>query len=261
MNGKKYLLLAIATINIQIAVAQTTRSIRLMTTDNTPFLGMYGAGGAYKGFLWNRGADDIELGTVGAAGNLLFSVNGNQKLSVFNNGQVAINGGPYSILNSSIVVNGILTVRDIQYGNEAWSFQTFTPTHTFTIVQNSVLRTYLNADGDWIVPSDLRLKQNISAYKTVIEGVKKLNISTYAYKSNPGSQRSFGLIAQNVLENFPEIVSETADKDGKKLLGIAYGKTGVLALKAVQEQQQILESLQREIEQLKKLVSELATKR
>lgn len=90
MNGKKFMLFAIAALNIQIAVSQTTPSIRLMTTNNTPFLAMYGAGGAYKGFLWNRGADDIELGTVGAAGNLLFSVNGNQALTIQNDGRVRV---------------------------------------------------------------------------------------------------------------------------------------------------------------------------
>lgn len=93
----------------------------------------------------------------------------------------------------------------------------------------------------------------------MIEGVKKLNICTYAYKSND-NQRTFGLIAQNVLENFPELVSENADKDGSKFLGIAYNKTGVLALKAVQEQQQIIETLQQEIQQLKKLVTDLLNK-
>ncbi|MEO7984130.1 MAG: hypothetical protein ABI688_08615, partial [Bacteroidota bacterium] len=73
--------------------------------------------------------------------------------------------------------------------------------------------------------------------------------------------RSFGLIAQDAAQYFPEIVSETSDKEGKKLLGIAYGKTGVLALKAVQEQQQIIESLQQKIERLEKLVTELINKR
>jgi NAD kinase len=47
-------------------------------------------------------------------------------------------------------------------------------------------------------------------------------------------------------------VSETKDKDGKKILGIAYGKTGVLAIKAIQEQQEIIEQQQERIESLEK---------
>ena len=63
-----------------------------------------------------------------------------------------------------------------------------------------------------------------------------------------GNDVSFGLIAQNVNEYFPEIVSANIDKDGKRLLGISYAKTGVLAIKAIQEQQEIIETQQKRID-------------
>jgi hypothetical protein len=99
------------------------------------------------------------------------------------------------------------------------------------------------------------LKENISPYKSVLRDLKNLNISTYRYKSNAPNSRSFGLIAQNVAQYFPEIVSETQDKEGRKLLGIAYGKTGVLALKAIQEQQAIIEKQQQQIENLQQQIN------
>ena len=106
----------------------------------------------------------------------------------------------------------------------------------------------------------LYLKENISPYKSVLADIGKLNISTYRYKSHAPDSRSFGLIAQNVAEYFPEIVSETQDKDGRKILGVAYGKTGVLAIKAIQEQQVIIEKQQQQINLLLKRVEALEKK-
>ncbi|MEO6723280.1 MAG: tail fiber domain-containing protein [Ferruginibacter sp.] len=255
MEIKKYSLFVIAAAGIQLSFSQGP-AIKVVSTNNTPALAMYGTGGAYKGYLWNKGADDIELGTAGTTGNLHISVNGNQKISVFNNGQVAINGGAYT--GTALTINGDMTIRSETAPPEAWTFSA-NATHALLISENSIVRTFLDDDGDWYAQSDIRLKQNISQYKTVMDGIKKLNISTYEYKSNAG-QRSFGLIAQNVLESFPEIVSESTDKEGKKFWGIAYSKTGVLALKGLQEQQRIIESLQQKIERLEKLVTELVNK-
>ena len=83
-------------------------------------------------------------------------------------------------------------------------------------------------------------------------------VSLLASHNNPAS-RSFGLIAQNVAEYFPEVVKNIDCKDSQPLMGIAYGKVGVLAIKAIQEQQVIInrqqvriESLELKLEQIEK---------
>jgi chaperonin cofactor prefoldin len=43
-------------------------------------------------------------------------------------------------------------------------------------------------------------------------------------------------------------------------MGIAYGKTGVLAIKAIQEQQVIIESLEKKIETLEKRLAALESR-
>jgi hypothetical protein len=82
---------------------------------------------------------------------------------------------------------------------------------------------------------------------------------TYHYKDNKKDKRSFGLVAQNVRQYFPEIVSVSGSEEG--LLGIDYTKTGVLAIKAIQEQQQIIESQQAKIAELEKRLERLEKNR
>ncbi len=85
-------------------------------------------------------------------------------------------------------------------------------------------------------------------FRAVLPDLTKLQVSTYQFKSSRGGDTSFGLIAQNVNEYFPEIVSENTDKNGKRLLGISYTNTGVLAIKAIQEQQEIIERQEKRID-------------
>lgn len=61
-----------------------------------------------------------------------------------------------------------------------------------------------------------------------------------------------GFIAQEVEELFPEAVTE---KDGKK--AIYYNQFGVIAVKAIQEQQDQIEELKEEVARLRETVDEL----
>jgi hypothetical protein len=85
----------------------------------------------------------------------------------------------------------------------------------------------------------------------VLNGLKKLDVLTYHYKDDKTRTRSFGLLAQNLQQYFPELVPGN-DKEQGRYLGIDYGKTGVLAIKAIQEQQQIIEAQQSKIDALEK---------
>ena len=76
-------------------------------------------------------------------------------------------------------------------------------------------------------------------------------------KYNSSREISVGVIAQNVAEYFPEIVSPITGKDGKELLGVSYNKIGVLAIKAIQEQQKMIEQQQGKIESLEKRIARM----
>lgn len=106
--------------------------------------------------------------------------------------------------------------------------------------------------------SDRRLKKNIKAYKTVLPLINQLNISTYNMINNSKrSETSLGLIAQDVAEVFPEIVRLSPDREGEMYYSMDYSKTGVIALKAIQELQQNLQEKEAINEELQGTVKEL----
>ena len=81
----------------------------------------------------------------------------------------------------------------------------------------------------------------------------KLKPSKYYYK-NVGHQdrKSWGFIAQEVEKYFPEIVRE---KNGYK--GLAYDDFAILSIKAIQEQQAIIEEQQSENDELRTRIEKL----
>jgi hypothetical protein len=119
---------------------------------------------------------------------------------------------------------------------------------------NNVLKAYIqDTDGSYTQTSDRRLKHDIQPMGDVLSRVMQLEPSAYRYTdADPDARRSYGLIAQDVLPLFPELVSE---KDG--FLGIAYGPVSIIAIQAIREQQVMIDQQQEAIERLQGQVEEL----
>ena len=124
---------------------------------------------------------------------------------------------------------------------------------------NGTIKGWFRPDnGQWSAQSDSRLKKNIVSMGTVLKKVLSLNVMSYQMiYNNPANNRSFGLIVQEVKEIFPEIVDETPSVADKSIpgtlnyqMGISYSQIGVIAIKAIQEQQQIIEQQQKQIDML-----------
>ncbi len=119
-----------------------------------------------------------------------------------------------------------------------------------SFAENGVRRGYITAGtGTYVVTSDRRLKKNIQPLGTVLTKVKELEPASYHYKDQGASQKKvIGLMAQDVQQLFPEAVEE--NEDG--YLGINYDVFGVLAIKAIQEQQKQIESMEERLATLEK---------
>lgn len=246
----------------KLHVAGNGDLLRLSGTN--PTISLYDGSSNFKGYMWIKGTDDIEIGTGGpnTNGKIDFSIRGTPYLSIQNNGRVSVNGIP--AINTTdlgglpkFTVNGPLCIKD-NFSVDEWTWVSSTSSSRMYLYWNGISKAQIDqTDGDWTGVSDISLKENTKIYKPVLEGVKKLQVSTYHFKDDYNGKISFGLIAQNVAEYFPEIVSEFEKKDGKSLLGITYAKTGVLAIKAIQEQQVIIENQQRKIDELEKRLAAL----
>jgi hypothetical protein len=97
-----------------------------------------------------------------------------------------------------------------------------------------------NVDGSWNQLSDDRLKEDVRPLASVLARISALEVVDYNFKhTESDSARYIGLIAQDVAEVFPELASESEDGG---YLGVNYAGFSVVALKAIQEQQEIIKA-------------------
>jgi hypothetical protein len=103
-----------------------------------------------------------------------------------------------------------------------------------------------HATAEYHYVSDLRLKTDINPIECALSRVMQLNPVTFRFKTNLDSDKpSYGLIAQEVEKIYPEFVSENNGN-----LGIAYHNFSVVNIKAIQEQQEQIGLMKKQIENL-----------
>ena len=105
---------------------------------------------------------------------------------------------------------------------------------------------YVSTNGSWNTTSDARLKENVVPADGFLARVKELNVVHYDYKNREAQEHQvLGLLAQEVLPHFPELVSRD-DEDG--YMGLDYSGFGVVAIRAIQEQQEIIDEQVQQID-------------
>lgn len=118
-----------------------------------------------------------------------------------------------------------------------------------------------SSTGDLSAPiSDSTVKENIESIKYGLGTLMKLNPVRFQYKEgwkNYGEGWQEGLLAQEVAKIIPEAVFRTPTT-GK--LGIDYMQFDAIYIKAIQELNNKVESQEKEIQELKKLVNKLISK-
>lgn len=160
-------------------------------------------------------------------------------LTDINNYKWAFSASPFNSLNNGHGVN-----LDLFYQNDAKArFQFW--------------------NGAYFAYSDTRLKKRVQPLRAVLPTLSELQAVSYEMKkNNPDHQRSIGMIAQDVQKVFPEMVRTVAplDKEGKHTnpsLMMDYSRFGVIAIKALQEQEEQIKSLERRRDLLLKEMEEL----
>jgi hypothetical protein len=95
---------------------------------------------------------------------------------------------------------------------------------------------------DFNTTSDINLKENLEIIENPIEKVKALNGYTFNFKDEP-NRRVAGVIAQEVEEVLPEVVSQMTTENGTSVKTVSYGNMVALLLEAVKEQQKQIDEL------------------
>lgn len=223
----------------------TDQQLRIVEDNLTDYarIGFYNSGSADR---WN-----IAARPAAADKALALSFNGDQALYLRGGvGRIGVNDSSptanFHIKQIGTSEEGLAIENDANTNTWSWEIGTA----DLNIALNGVNKGFWNdADGVYTA-SDRRLKNTIAPMdKGVLSKLLSLNASTYKYNDVERDEETFGFIAQEVQEVFPEIVREF--DDGSGLLAIAYSKVGVLAVEAIKEQQEIIEEQANEIKELK----------
>jgi hypothetical protein len=151
------------------------------------------------------------------------------------------------------------TITD-QFAFAVGSFRPWTD-NTKTLGASANRWISVHAVNGTIQTSDIRLKNNIRPMSYGLKQILELNPVSFTWKENP-EQQKIGLIAQEVKKIIPEVVFEGEN------LGLNYAELVSVLIKAIQEQQEIINKLkndyvdstaqtQQEIGELKKELAEI----
>ena len=187
----------------------------------------------------------------------------NYKLQVQQRGRVLVGTGDYSAgVTGSLQVNGItggfgdsgIRIQN-STANTGWSFY---PSNSGDLIIGTTGNRgqFDGVTGVYSTLSDERTKTAIRPLESVMGRVMGLQLARYRYKSSPANGTdSIGVTAQNLQQAFPELVSVNTTDEGNptdsQQLMVNYSGLGVVALRALQEQQQQIQALQAELQALK----------
>jgi hypothetical protein len=109
--------------------------------------------------------------------------------------------------------------------------------------------------GGFFDTSDERLKDIVNPITVDLDKLSKLRKVYFNWKDKPDSNLQLGMIAQDVQELYPELVSESNGQ-----LSLSYEKLSVIALEAIDVLHNENNELKSRIERLESLVNQLAEK-
>ena len=96
--------------------------------------------------------------------------------------------------------------------------------------------------------SDERLKKNIVDASPQLDIIKSIKVREFDWKRN--DHHELGLIAQEIKDTIPNVVGQGGEDETKNPYGVDYGKLTPYLIKAMQEQQTIIEDLKSRIQTL-----------
>ena len=192
---------------------------------------------------------DVGMQAQAGAGNLDLSFSSlaggsrNERMRINSSGSVLVGTTSNIAANAKIFAKGSGVGIALGYGTGSAEYR-----HLYMnsgdgamYVFNNTNYANLSASGAWTNASDRRIKKNIVDIKYGLEDVLKIQPRSYQMKEVSGDY--IGLIAQEVEEIIPEVVSG----DPEKQLTLDYGSLVAVAFKAIQEQQTVIESLKTRI--------------
>ena len=183
----------------------------------------------------NQGATSMGLGTT--ANNLgMLAIGVNNDASIGDPNQQyyytdgAVNGLPIGV--AFVIGNGDINTQTNTAGAN--------PSNAFVVKYDGSA----TLAGDLTVNSDARLKSNIVSLGSTLAKLMQIDGKSYTMKSNE-KENKIGLLAQEILEVFPELVKAGGDKN--ETLSVNYQGLIPVLINAIKEQQNQIKTISNEI--------------
>jgi hypothetical protein len=163
--------------------------------------------------------------------------------------------GPYPLLINERTSYGLAIGRETT--SYLWEIYTSLSGDLVLLHGTTVVGSFDRTSGVYTPVSDRRMKSEIKPLYNSLSLLQKMRPATYRMKSSSG-KREIGFVAQQLEELFPELVNILVDdKTGKEIYTVNHGGIAVVAVKAIQEQQEIIDSQAETIEQLSDRLEDL----
>jgi hypothetical protein len=237
-------------INSKLTVATGPTVTGIEHTNGTVRLGSYAGYGAAQNAYWGTLSNHPLYIMTNGIGN-----------TVFYNGMLAVSTTNYPTRPLHVFQNfgNALGITNFE-GTNTWDMAHGTVFSTIPILyfafNNTVKSGIRSDDGSYFTVSDRAAKKDFGPMAPVLD--RLLQLPTYRYRMHEDDRQwRSGFISQEVQPLFPELVGlleAPADSNGtgkKPLLAINYAGFSVVAVKAIQEQQQTIQALQQEVERLR----------
>ena len=191
-----------------------------------------GASGAFSIRDDNASSDRL---TIDSSGNLLVGRTSDGGAVAVVDGDVQTNKG-FNVYNAS---------GKVGYGYDRISFTA----SQYYVLSSASVGVVLNSGATaWAAQSDENLKENVSDIGSVLDTIKDFRCVNYSLKTTESEAADkVGFIAQDWEHTFPNVVT----KDEEGTLSMKYTETIPVLLKAIQEQQAMIEELKAEVAALK----------
>jgi hypothetical protein len=186
-----------------------------------------------------------------------------EKMRIESDGDVGIGtSSPSAKLHVYTGTNTTEGAAHLRFESAGYAAMHYLDGTAYYIGQNSAyrsLRIYSSAETagvnlaaggtSWGTFSDERLKENIQDIGSVTDRIKDIRCVSFNRSDIEDSKETIGFIAQDFVGKFDQVLDKTKLKDGddEEYYSIKYTETIPVLLKAIQEQQTIIESLQARI--------------
>ncbi len=226
--------------------------------------------------LWNTGGSDgLHLALTDSGDHIhfvhdsttdtLMTINGhNERIGIRNTDPTyTMDVRHISGVPGATAGNGLTIRNQAGSGDDHWTLYNWS-SGNFSLYKAGTLRgTFSGTDGNYTPTSDRRLKSDIVELPSQMDKIMKLKPSTYNFKAQEGKEKSYGLIAQEVREIYPElapIIESTTEGAARDLYGVTYTEFVPVLIKGIQELNGAVEEKDEAIEELTNQVALLEDK-